>query len=122
MQTIDCVITEKMKTNTPVAVTPGNQALPDRNECKQEPGIFIPVIDRNRCEGKADCVPVCPYSVFSVGPLPTQLRVGLSFIGTLKGFAHRWQQAVLVSPEACRACGLCVKACPEHAIRLARVG
>jgi NAD-dependent dihydropyrimidine dehydrogenase PreA subunit len=37
-----------------------------------------------------------------------------------KDSAHKWQQALLVNPDACRACGLCVKACPEHAITLAR--
>ena len=89
-------------------------------ECKQEPGVFIPVIDRNKCEGKADCVPACPYSIFKVTTLPTDLRTGLTFIGTLKGTAHGWQQALLVHPEQCRACGLCVQACPEHAITLSR--
>lgn len=92
----------------------------ETKDCKQDAGVFIPVIDRNRCEGKADCVPVCPYSVFAVGTLPKDQRKGLSIIGNLKGFAHQWQQALLVNPESCRACGLCVKACPEHAITLAR--
>ncbi len=95
--------------------------MPDTTTCKQDPGVFIPVIDRNRCEGKADCVPVCPYSVFVVGTLPKDQRKGLSVIGKLKGTAHNWQQALLVHPDQCRACGLCVKACPEHAITLARV-
>ena len=90
-------------------------------ECKQAPGVFTPVIDRNRCEGKAACVPACPYSIFEVGTLPKDQRTGLTFIGKLKGTAHKWQQALLVSPEKCRACGLCVQACPEHAIKLARV-
>jgi NAD-dependent dihydropyrimidine dehydrogenase PreA subunit len=41
--------------------------------------------------------------------------------GRLKGFAHRWQQALLVNPDACEACGLCVEACPERALPLVRV-
>jgi NAD-dependent dihydropyrimidine dehydrogenase PreA subunit len=94
--------------------------MPETKECKQDAGVFIPVIDRNRCEGKVDCVPVCPYSIFTVGTLPKDQRAGLTFIGQLKGTAHKWQQALLVNPELCRACGLCVKACPEHAITLAR--
>lgn len=94
--------------------------MPENKDCKQEAGVFTPIIDRNRCEGKAECVPVCPYSVFTVGTLPKDQRTGLTFIGRLKGSAHKWQQALLVSPESCRACGLCVKACPEHAITLAR--
>jgi len=82
--------------------------------------VFIPVIDRNRCEGKSDCVRVCQYSVFTVETLPEDQRAGLSFIGKLKGSAHQWQQALLVSPDACHACGLCVQACPERAITLTR--
>jgi NAD-dependent dihydropyrimidine dehydrogenase PreA subunit len=89
-------------------------------ECKQPPGLFHPVIDRNRCEGKADCVEVCPYEVFVVTTLPVQDRTGLSFIGRLKGRAHGWQQALTPNAEACQACGLCVTACPEKAITLAR--
>ena len=89
-------------------------------ECKQEPGLFVPVIDRNRCEGKADCVEVCPYEVFVVTTLPVEQRTGLSFLGRLKGRAHGWQQALTPNAEACHACGLCVKACPESAITLAR--
>jgi NAD-dependent dihydropyrimidine dehydrogenase PreA subunit len=89
-------------------------------QCKQEPGIFRPVIDRNRCEGKADCVEVCPYQVFSIGTLPVAERGALGFLGRLKGRAHGWQQAFTPNAEACRACGLCVSACPERAIALHR--
>lgn len=96
-------------------------AMPAADECKQAAGTFRPVIDRSRCEGKAECVKVCPTSVFTVGTLPKEQRAGLGLRGTLKGFAHRWQQALLVDPQACQACGLCVKACPEKAISLARV-
>lgn len=94
--------------------------MPTVETCTHEAGAFRPVIDRNRCEGKAACVRVCPVSVFTVGTLPQPQRAGLSVRGRLKGFAHRWQQALLVNPDACEACGLCVKACPEHAITLTR--
>jgi 4Fe-4S ferredoxin len=87
---------------------------------KKEPGGCIPIITRNRCEGKGDGVAVCPDAVFSLGTLPKDQRTGVRFIGKLKGSGHTWQQALLVKPEACRACGLCVKACPEKAITLAR--
>jgi 4Fe-4S ferredoxin len=89
--------------------------------CKQNAGTFIPVIDRNRCEGKAECVKVCPVSVFAVGTLPKKQRVDLNLQGKIKGFVHRWQQALLVNPEACQACARCVDACPEDAISLVRV-
>ena len=28
--------------------------------CKQAPGIFTPVIKREKCEGKGPCAPACP--------------------------------------------------------------
>jgi len=90
-------------------------------DCKQAPGMFMPVIDRNRCEGKEDCVKVCPYDVFTIGKVEPEQRKGLSLRGKLKGYAHRWQQAFATNADACHACGLCVAACPEKAITLSRV-
>lgn len=91
-------------------------------DCKQAPGMFMPVIDRNRCEGKEDCVKVCPYDVFTIGKVQPEQRKGLSLSlrGKLKGYAHRWQQAFATNADACHACGLCVAACPEQAITLTR--
>ena len=89
-------------------------------DCKFDAGILIPVIDRNSCEGKGPCVEVCPYDVFVLSVLPKDQRTGLSFKGKVKGFAHGWKQAELVNPDACHGCGLCVTACPEDAIKLAR--
>jgi 4Fe-4S ferredoxin len=94
--------------------------LTSDTKCKREAGEFRPVIDRNRCEGKADCVRVCPMAVFTVGTLPQEQRAGLRLTGKLKGFVHKWQQAILTNPAACEACGLCVEACPEDAITLVR--
>ncbi|RTL28983.1 MAG: ferredoxin family protein [Burkholderiales bacterium] len=88
--------------------------------CRQPPGTFEPRIDRNRCEGKGDCVAVCPYDVFSLGVLPKDERQGLTLVGRVKGFAHGWKQAFTPNVDACRACGHCVSACPEHAITLVR--
>ena len=90
------------------------------SECKQRPGEFRPVIDRNRCEGKADCERVCPVAVFKVDTLPKDMRGVLNFKGKLKAYAHQWQQALVINGDACEACGLCVKACPESAITLVR--
>jgi 4Fe-4S ferredoxin len=90
------------------------------NDCKHGPGQFIPVVNRNRCEGKAPCVDVCPYNVFVIDTLPQEQRKALSFIGKVKGFRHDWQQAFTPNAGACQACGLCVTACPEKAITLRR--
>lgn len=90
------------------------------NTCKQAPGTFAPVIDRNRCEGKGPCIEVCPYNVLEMFTLPAEARTTLSLKGKIKGFVHRWQQANVAQPEHCMACGLCVSACPEQAISLTR--
>ena len=90
------------------------------DDCKHDAGLFAPVIDRNRCEGKEDCVAVCPYHVFEMGTLSAEQKQGLSWIGWLKALAHGGKQAFAVRADACHACGLCVTACPEKAIRLAR--
>jgi NAD-dependent dihydropyrimidine dehydrogenase PreA subunit len=89
--------------------------------CRQPPGTFAPRIDRNRCEGKADCVAVCPTGVFVVGVLAPEQRGALTLRGKFKGLAHGWKQAATPNAAACEACGLCVGACPERAITLARV-
>ena len=88
-------------------------------ECK-EVGLLAPVIDRNRCEGKEDCVRVCPYSVFEIQVLSASERAGLSFLGRTKAFFHGYRQAFAVRADQCHACGACVSACPEHAITLRR--
>jgi NAD-dependent dihydropyrimidine dehydrogenase PreA subunit len=81
-----------------------------------DPSAHRPIIDRNRCEGKAACVPACPWDALVVAPLPKVARQGLSLRGILKGYAHGWQQAVLVDPSACRGCRMCEAVCPEQAI------
>jgi NAD-dependent dihydropyrimidine dehydrogenase PreA subunit len=90
------------------------------DKCDEAPGRLIPVIDRNRCEAKSDCVSVCPYAVFELRRLTDAERASLSWIGRLKTWAHGGQQAFAVRAESCHACGLCVTACPEKAIKLAR--
>jgi 4Fe-4S ferredoxin len=62
-----------------------------------------------------------PVNVFEMGTLPKPQRAGLTLKGKLKGFVHNWKQASVLYPEACRACGLCVTACPESAIKLEKI-
>jgi len=92
----------------------------DDSACKLPPGLMVPQIDRNRCEGKAACVAVCPRRVFTLGVLPPAGRADLSLRGKVKGLVHGWKQAFTPNASACEACGRCVEACPEGAIRLVR--
>ena len=78
----------------------------------------MPVVDRNRCEGKAECAAVCPYGVFEVRRIDDQDFQALSFLGRLKSRVHGRQTAYTPRADACQACGLCVVACPEHALAL----
>ena len=89
--------------------------------CKQQAGVFAPQIDRTRCEGKEDCARVCPYGVFDVRKLTASERGELSLPVRLKVFVHGGKQAFAVRADECRACGLCVQACPERAITLKAV-
>ena len=86
--------------------------------CEEKSGRVIPVVNRNKCEGKAACVEVCPFDVFAMGILSTEEKRSLSLIGKIKSFAHGGKQAFVVNPEACRACDKCVAICPEGAITL----
>jgi NAD-dependent dihydropyrimidine dehydrogenase PreA subunit len=90
--------------------------------CEAEPGRWLPRVDRARCEGKGDCVAVCPYDVFAIGRIDDDELAGLPWLARLKSRAHGRRTARLRAPDACRACGLCVVACPEEALRLAPVG
>ena len=93
---------------------------PDRTgeNCRAEPGATVPIVDRNRCEGKRDCVDVCPYDVFEVRRIDDADFDALSFFGRMKSRAHKRLTAYTPQADACRACGLCVAACPEKAIVL----
>jgi NAD-dependent dihydropyrimidine dehydrogenase PreA subunit len=92
-----------------------------KSSCAAQAGNLKPVIDRNRCEAKEDCVRVCPYDVFEIRVLGADERAGLSLVGRLKGYFHGYRQAFAVRAELCHACGLCVQACPEKAIKLRAV-
>ena len=88
------------------------------NNCKEEAGKIMPVVDYNRCEAKGPCIEVCPYDVFEMQKISDEQFSKLSFIGKLKTTVHGREKAVVINPEACQSCGLCVTACPEKAIKL----
>jgi len=90
-------------------------------ECRAAPGEFAPVVDRSKCEGKSDCVDVCPFHVFEVGRIHDDDFARLGVLGKLKSLAHGRKTAYTPLASACQACGKCVAACPEKAIKLARV-
>ncbi|MGK3959427.1 4Fe-4S binding protein [Sorangium sp. So ce118] len=95
-------------------------AHPDRpgEKCRAEPGAFRPVVDRNRCEAKGDCVEVCPYQVFEIARIASADFDALSLRGKLKSLVHGRKTAMTPNAAQCQACGLCVVACPEEAIQL----
>jgi len=91
-------------------------------DCPQPAGRFVPVIDRNRCEGKEDCVTVCPCNVFAMQILSEADKAAMPFLSRFKARVHGNRQAFAVRANDCRACGLCITACPESAITLLRTG
>lgn len=95
---------------------------PDRpgEECRAKPTMYVPVVNRGKCEGKRDCVEVCPYGVFEVRRMDDADFEGLGFFAKMKSRAHKRQTAYTPNADKCQACGLCVVACPEKAIQLVR--
>jgi NAD-dependent dihydropyrimidine dehydrogenase PreA subunit len=77
-------------------------------------------VNRRRCEGKAECVAVCPYDVFEVSAIDPAEYAALPALARLKLWIHGKQTAYTPRADACRACGLCVVACPEKAIELVK--
>lgn len=88
--------------------------------CKQEAGTIIPVVSLKRCEGKGDCMEVCPENVFQIRRIDDSDYQNLGTLQKFKLRVHGMQVAYTPNADACRACGLCVSACPEHAITLKR--
>jgi 4Fe-4S ferredoxin len=89
--------------------------------CKQDPGVFAPVVNLKRCEGKGDCAVVCPEQVFEVRRIDAADYQQFGPLQKLKLRVHGMKVAYTPNADACRACGVCVTACPERAITLARV-
>ena len=90
-------------------------------ECPQEPGRIEPVVDFRKCEGKGDCLRVCPENVFELRRIDASDFAGLPLLNRFKLRAHGMQVAYAPNSDACRSCGRCVSACPEQAITLRRL-
>jgi 4Fe-4S ferredoxin len=95
-------------------------ADPDRpgERCSAPPGSWTPVVDRTRCEAERDCVDVCPNDVFEIRRMDPDDFAVLGLTTKVKVIAHRRLTAYTPNAGACRACGLCVVACPKDAITL----
>jgi NAD-dependent dihydropyrimidine dehydrogenase PreA subunit len=65
-------------------------------------------------------VDVCPYDVFEVRRIEDHAYRALGPLAKLKLRVHGMKTAYTPNAAACHACGLCVVACPEKAIRLER--
>jgi NAD-dependent dihydropyrimidine dehydrogenase PreA subunit len=66
-------------------------------------------------------VAVCPYHVFEVRRIEDADFAKLGVLAKLKSIAHGRKTAYTPRAPDCQACGQCVAACPEKAIKLARV-
>lgn len=86
--------------------------------CDAPPGSWTPLVDRTRCEAESDCIDVCPHDVFEIGRMSPVDFAALGLGTKVKVLAHRRRTASTPNADACRACGLCVVACPKSALTL----
>ena len=70
-----------------------------------------PVVCEDLCAGCSACAAVCPKSLISIIPKASKTRV-------LCSNCHKGPNVVKVCTTSCIACGMCVKACENDAIKL----
>ncbi len=74
--------------------------------------VGLPTIDASKCTGCGTCVRTCPRGVLGLLPADRKVYLGCS--------SHDKGKAVKdVCSAGCVACGLCAKAAPHQAIRMA---
>jgi NAD-dependent dihydropyrimidine dehydrogenase PreA subunit len=88
---------------------------------RQAPGIFMPVINASRCDGKGHCVDVCRERVIALKPAEGDHVEDQSLLQRLHLRLFGRRLAYLRNQASCTACGRCVSACPEQAITLRRI-
>ena len=71
----------------------------------------VAVVDKEKCKACGKCVAVCPKHLISMVPKNAKIRVACS--STDKG-----PVAMKLCDVACIGCGICVKNCPNEAIRV----
>lgn len=89
------------------------------SNCDGVGGKLIPIVNYNDCGAKKDCVAICPYDVLEMRPIDAADKANLNLKGKLKTFFFI-EKAYITDASLCQACGLCVQACPEKAIRLTK--
>ena len=92
------------------------------NKCliSNRAGVVVPAMDFNRCEGKGAFLVVCPYDVFKICRIDREDYRSLTFVGRVKNRVHHGTVAYTPNADQCHACGLCLKAWPEQAIKLVK--
>jgi len=71
----------------------------------------IAVVDNEKCKACGKCVAVCPKHLISMVPKEAKIRVACSS-------TDRGPVAMKLCDVACIGCGICVKNCPNDAIRV----
>ena len=90
------------------------------SKCDDVGGKLMPQVDFNNCGAKKDCVAICPYDVFEMRPITIEDKAKLNLKGKIKTLFFK-EKAYVTDPEVCHACGSCVQACPEKAIKLTKM-